>query len=100
MPVPGSFFTDNHMARSNSFPNIVILRPTDEQTRSRNSVGSNFGEKSLRKSIRKKFRNLFPHTSSSQNVTIRRSSYSSLGLDGYEESSRRGSSNSLVDSKV
>lgn len=85
------------MARSNSAPNIVILRPTDEPPRSGNTPSFNFGEKHYRKSIRKKIRNLFSNTPGTQNLQLRRSSNSgTLGL----ESSSRGSSPSSIDTKV
>lgn len=95
-----------HMARSNSAPNIVILRSTDESTRSRLSLQTNlgeknhFGDKSLRKSIRKRLRNLFPRTSSTHNLQERRSSNSgSLGFEDFVDWSR-GSSPVLGDTKV
>ena len=86
------------MARSNSAPNIVILKPNDENSRPDNGrLSYDFGQKHHRQSIRKKLRNMLLHSPVSPIIQRRRASNSSvLGFD----SSSRGSSPSSVDIKV
>ena len=88
------------MARSNSAPDVIIFRPSDEPPGGGNFVSSKFGEKQHRKSFRKKLYNIFLNTPLTQNLQHRRSSNASiLGLDGYE-GSRRNSNSGSIDMKV